>query len=404
MKMPRLTVVSLVLNAILLALLLRLAWRPPPASPAAPRVEVVERRVEVPAPPPEPFDWRTVESENYRDYVANLRAIGCPEQTVRDIIVADVNALFTARRQTLLTPEPSVEFWKADVSPVFRPAPGEQLRAQFDALRQLAAEKRRVLHELLGIDVPERSDEVLSAQLLGFLSTDKRLQVEALERRYSHRLMQRASTESGAEQLGNYKKLQMEKRDELKSLLTPEEFEEYELRFSAAAVNLRVRLAALEPSESEFRELVKLRQSYEDAFTDVVTQNPSDPEGATKRAGAQAELNQQIRRVLGEARFAEYERHSDWAYRGARDTVQRHGLPEESAAAVLEMKHVAQSEAERLRADSTLSNEDRQRALNDVALAVEEAVFQLLGKDAYRTYRKHPGSSWITTLRPRPAR
>src|SRR5437899_3128213 len=35
--------------------------------------------------PAPPFDWRQVESEDYRQYVANLRALGCPEQTVRDI-------------------------------------------------------------------------------------------------------------------------------------------------------------------------------------------------------------------------------------------------------------------------------------------------------------------------------
>jgi len=32
------------------------------------------------------FDWRQVESEDYRTYLANLRAIGCPETTIRDIV------------------------------------------------------------------------------------------------------------------------------------------------------------------------------------------------------------------------------------------------------------------------------------------------------------------------------
>src|SRR5437867_256418 len=33
------------------------------------------------------FDWRMVESEDYKKYIANLRYIGCPEETIRDIII-----------------------------------------------------------------------------------------------------------------------------------------------------------------------------------------------------------------------------------------------------------------------------------------------------------------------------
>src|SRR5215471_13715806 len=44
------------------------------------------------------FSWAEVESADYPTYIANLRAIDCPEQTIRDIIIADVNALFARRR------------------------------------------------------------------------------------------------------------------------------------------------------------------------------------------------------------------------------------------------------------------------------------------------------------------
>lgn len=48
------------------------------------------------------FDWRQqVESRDYPTYIANLRAIHCPEQTVRDIIKADVASLFAPKRKEL---------------------------------------------------------------------------------------------------------------------------------------------------------------------------------------------------------------------------------------------------------------------------------------------------------------
>jgi hypothetical protein len=40
------------------------------------------------------FSWAAVEAADYHQYIANLRAIDCPEETIRDIIIADVNKLY----------------------------------------------------------------------------------------------------------------------------------------------------------------------------------------------------------------------------------------------------------------------------------------------------------------------
>ena len=49
----------------------------------------------------QPFQWGQLESTDYRTYIANLRGIGCPEQTIRDIITADVDSVFAKRRDAL---------------------------------------------------------------------------------------------------------------------------------------------------------------------------------------------------------------------------------------------------------------------------------------------------------------
>src|SRR4051812_22723871 len=38
----------------------------------------------------ENFKWALLESPDYKKYIANLREVNCPEETVRDIIIADV--------------------------------------------------------------------------------------------------------------------------------------------------------------------------------------------------------------------------------------------------------------------------------------------------------------------------
>jgi len=72
------------------------ADRQPPATEAA---------TPTPASPPaaetRPFHWSQIESADYHTYIANLRGIGCPEQTIRDIITADVESLYAARRRPL---------------------------------------------------------------------------------------------------------------------------------------------------------------------------------------------------------------------------------------------------------------------------------------------------------------
>lgn len=49
-----------------------------------------------------PFQWSELESTNdYRNYVANLRAVGCPEPTVEDIVWGDAERVFSAQRRQL---------------------------------------------------------------------------------------------------------------------------------------------------------------------------------------------------------------------------------------------------------------------------------------------------------------
>src|SRR5438552_19039369 len=73
-------------------------------TPPNPRVKLVTRIVPHPGPnhttPPAAsasgpahrpeFRWSEIESADYATYITNLRRIGCPVKTIRDIILADV--------------------------------------------------------------------------------------------------------------------------------------------------------------------------------------------------------------------------------------------------------------------------------------------------------------------------
>jgi hypothetical protein len=120
--------VSLVANLALVASVIRLN----------------DRLTEQQAPSPRPFRWAQLESTDYPTYIANLRTIGCPEQTVREIIAADVVDLYAPRRAPLLA--------KLSGS---NAAPAERGQAE-EALRQLRQEESAIMRRLFGIAEPEK--------------------------------------------------------------------------------------------------------------------------------------------------------------------------------------------------------------------------------------------------------
>jgi hypothetical protein len=81
-------------------------WPQPAAEPSGaellPRASAIADSIPMETPPPvpatPPFHWSQLESTNYQDFALNLRRIGCPEQTIRDIISADLLAAMNAAR------------------------------------------------------------------------------------------------------------------------------------------------------------------------------------------------------------------------------------------------------------------------------------------------------------------
>src|SRR5213593_3374758 len=59
-----------------------------------------------------PLNWAAIESTNYLVYINNLRAFGCPEETVRDIILTDVAKSYARRRAQIRAQGGAYRFWQ----------------------------------------------------------------------------------------------------------------------------------------------------------------------------------------------------------------------------------------------------------------------------------------------------
>lgn len=341
-----------------------------------------------------PLDWRTVESVDYREYIANLRSIGCPEETVRDIIIADVNKLYASKIAALYPSPKEMKFWRVED----RVARNEE-RDRDRKRRDLEKEKRELIKELLGVDLDTELAEWSGRPdddtfRYGFLSPEKQEQAKALHDKY--REMERALFRDGGmtpENRAKFLALRSEQEAEMAKLLGPQDFEQYQLRNSYTARNMRENLTGFEPTEDEFREIFQLKKSFDDQFG--FTRGGSDEAVRQQREVAQQQLDEKLRATLGDERFHEYQVSQDPLYRESYDATQRYDLPKEAADVIYQVRVAAEQERDRIRNDPNLDPNARTAALAALAQDTQAALQPTLG-DNWNNYQSR--NSWVTRI------
>lgn len=150
---------SLLLNGVLLGWLWFSRGEPhgvvppaiPPTLPAtpSPAAPVAAPAASVPVAPiaPAPFRWSQLDSSDYHQYVKNLRAIGCPEPSVRAIVTADVEAVYNQRAQRL--EQKLTDLQGGSWSNRLSSANEEQVIQA--ALQQIPGQKAAMIADLLGL-------------------------------------------------------------------------------------------------------------------------------------------------------------------------------------------------------------------------------------------------------------
>jgi len=195
--------------------------------------------------------WHQVESPDYRQYIANMRILEVPEETIRDIVLADVEKLYDSRKKEVLKGTVRDEFWKPG-------GMGSYIDAKrLETLRELASEKQAVIKELLGLDMDQSDFQTQNSGLdreiensWSFVSEEKRAMIKELTMQQRRRPFENTSNWS------------RDYEEALARVLSPDEKDEEELRRSGAAARLREQLRDFEPTEAEFRALFKLVKEF----------------------------------------------------------------------------------------------------------------------------------------------
>ena len=352
---------------------------PPRLVEAPPKTAVVVRR--------QNFTWDQVESADYVAYIKNLREIGCPEDTIRDLIVADVNEMFTRRRVTEVpSPEPSWWHTSPDTNAT---------DAVLDKIHALDAERRLLLLRLLGLAWESGYDAMppalrtvitFSGSLADLSATNKEkvlaVVVRAQEKRqaYVEARRQRNLPPDAQETL----QLDRELRGQFVPLMRPDQMEEFLLTYSETARRLRADLVGFELTAEEFRTLFRVRDAIE--LQPEYYYAGNNPDALKRQAELAAKREDALKTVLGKDRYAAYQLGRDPDYLEARDLVRQVAAPATAIMPLYQISRLTAEEQDQIRADPTLTPEEKVEALAEAQMEQQKAIEQLLGPEAFQKW------------------
>jgi hypothetical protein len=337
-----------------------------------------------------PFLWAALESSDYKQYMANLRAVGCPEETIRDIIRADVIKLYERKKKQVRDAAPKFEYWMGEE---FIRGAG---REAWMKMRALEEERDGVLRTL-GME-PDYSKRMAKESkgldwALDYLDDVKRAQVLRLNQELENRLAIRTEKlDASAIEL-----LIQEKDAAIRQLLTPEEALQYDLRMSPTATSLRSRLKAFEPTEQEFIALYKLQKTQDESLS-AMNRDATGAEQRVDREAAARQLQEQIRNTLGAERYVDYELAQDHAFQQTYQAARQAGLGGPEAKQLYAIRKSAEEQAARVRNDQGLLPEQRSTALENIRFETEGTMQSVLGAKGWEDFSRGVNGRWLDKI------
>ncbi len=367
-----------------------------PKAAAAPTTEpATDNKAAVSSTAKPAFNWRNVESPDYKVYIANLRSLHCPESTIADIIIADVNKYYRNKLAPFRKPADNVyKFWQSYNTQNKKDPEFEKLQ------RETAKEKNNLLKELLGKSYKEESNKLSewpresSDPFFQTLSQEKRDRMTEITEKFSemrNEIYQRTRGMQDDEDRQALKKISQEQTAELAKIFTPDELFEYQLRTSDTVQNARWNeLQGFEANEDEFRAIMKAK---------LLTESPDsgDPTlSKDERARQAMKANDDLMSILGEDRYKEYNLNKNWEYRNLRNIVEKNGGDRKIAQQLYSLKDDVQKAITQVKSDRSLTTEQRNQKLAAIKTEIERTLIESMTERGYKSFKR--SASWLRDL------
>ncbi|MFM1769710.1 MAG: hypothetical protein RJA22_2239 [Verrucomicrobiota bacterium] len=346
--------------------------------------------------------WAQLESEDYPTYIARLRAAGCPEQTIRDIIIADLDKVLAPEIQAAQGRRKQLAYWHSEEEELANDVDRREVERRE---REIDRRKRQIIRELLNIDLARERMELSGRQdylerRLSFLPGERRSEVrdvlerlDEAEQQLRERELEEGDSLTQAER-AQLRDLRAQREAELGRLLSPAERQQFDLWLSPTANAVRQALYGMQASEQEFLAVYGARKAFEDRWQAREAES-LDAALLGQREQERVRMETRIQEQLGEQRYAEYKRGEDEDFHRLSAVVTRFQLPRDKAAEAYGYKQVAQSYRARVLGDAQLDARQRAEALQSINQETEKAVRELLGDRAYRYLVRSGQAGWV---------
>lgn len=270
--MKGLLILSLALNCLLVSFVLNqdgsahrrsrmepmsaLTSRTSPASPRRERAASPNVRYETP--------WQALEVKDYSSFISMLRAAHCPEETVRGLVALRVSKEYSKELLAQVEKNFQQEEWWHGVR---SDSDSQRLHLLTMKLRRAMREE---IEELLGVPFSQIAQSLVGwspTKPQGWLPVERRAQLADLEERFQDEAAEIKSRGVGyrgildEDQKADLAQLRKRERGELERLLTADELDENDARYSEAARYVLANLPQARDA-SEFKAMVKLAKPY----------------------------------------------------------------------------------------------------------------------------------------------
>ena len=331
------------------------------------------------------FGWQQMESDEqtktneYRTYLDSLRAVGCPEDKVRYIVMADINELFGKKRlKAAVDYDPP--WWRTEPEPSVAGALQEKGRT-------LEEERRALIEKYLGSDALELekgeamlwSNVQLTGPVLGNLPPEVHNVVQEIcgksIERHQGAFWARIN-EGQPLNAVEMARLREQTRSDLRKVLNADGMEEFLLRYSHNAHQLRNELRGFDPTADEFRKILRATDSFDHQLQlefgglEVLSQQQRERHLAQRDAA--------IREALGQKRYQDYLLVKDPLYRQAQMMAQQYGAPAKAIMPIYQMSKANEGRRQKILNDAALTAQQKSEALNAVNQEQMRTVQQIV--------------------------
>jgi hypothetical protein len=408
--LPLILAVSLAANAALLTL----TWRsspidspavgqtstsPSPDSPLGTSFVPGEARLA----PAQVAAFTSDDPEVLRDF---LRASGFPDDMVRAFVQMRIWKKYEARFKAI-SPQPDEtganKAWWKDNRNSHDPFNGTLTKAKRDESRRLQREIKEESERLLGLDANQSRWQ---SQQFAFLSIEKRQALQDIQQDYQDLISEVQQETQGFRLASDAEKLrflQAEQKRDMEALLSPAERQAYDLRQSPTANQLRAKMTQLNATEQEYLAIFPLQKAFDEKYN---PQNNDPYSGGAERdqaywkerRAAEAQLQTQIKSIVGAERFAESVRQQDSDWRQLEAATRRLALPADTPGRLYALRDTTASAAQQIAANTNLAMDQKKQALAELAESTRAQIRTRLGTEGADAYFKNNGMRWLKEL------